>query len=251
MKGRLYVTGIGPGREGYLTGDALKALDKAEIIVGYSVYINILSEKYRLKETYSTGMGGETDRCRFALKQAQAGKTVAVVCSGDPGVYGMASLLLELEAAGRYDKDPMGGRVDITIIPGITAALSGAALLGAPIGNDFAVISLSTALTPQEDIANRLEHASLADFSIVIYNPMSRTRPDTLKAACDIISGHTGNDRAAGYVRNAGREGEEYSVTTVGELRDMKLDMFTTVFIGNSETRILNGKMITGRKYRI
>lgn len=247
MQGKIYVTGIGPGAEGYLTGDAARALEEADLIVGYSVYINLLPGRFKTVETYATGMGQEAERCRYALDRAKAGRIVAVICSGDPGVYGMAGLIYDIALRHGEAAD----EVDITIIPGITAALSGAALLGAPVGSDFAVISLSTALTPWEDIAGRLEHAALGDFVIVIYNPMSRSRPDTLRAACDIISEHTGNDRAAGYARNIGRDGEEYALTTVGELRDAELDMFTTVFIGNSATFIIDGRMITGRKYVI
>ena len=243
-RGKLYIVGTGPGSEGYLTADAVNALEAAQLIVGYEVYIKCLPEKYKTKRIYSTGMGGESERCRYALHEAASGSITAVVCSGDPGVYGMASLIYELQ-------DPRLAAVDITIIPGITAALSGAAKLGAPIGNDFAVISLSTALTSWEDIAGRLSAAAGADMVMVLYNPMSRTRPDTLMRACDIISGYTGSDRIAGYVRNIGREAETYGMTTIGELRDMKLDMFTTIFIGNSSTHNTNGKMITGRKYRI
>ena len=241
--GRLYVTGIGPGDAGYMTSDAEIALEESDLIVGYSVYINLLGEKYSDKEIYSTGMGGEAERCRYALSRAAAGDTVSVVCSGDPGVYGMASLIYELAGD--------GSRIDITIIPGVTAALSGAALLGAPIGNDFAVISLSTALTSWEVIGRRLRAAAEGDFCIVLYNPMSRHRPDTLRKACDVMMGYAGADRIAGYVRNIGREDREYGTTVLGELRDMRLDMFTTVFIGNSTTRMINGKMITGREYGI
>ncbi|MBQ8956035.1 MAG: precorrin-3B C(17)-methyltransferase [Lachnospiraceae bacterium] len=244
MGGKLFVTGIGPGSEGYLTPDAVQSLEDADIIVGYSVYIKLLPDRFSSKEIYATGMGGETERCRYALDKAAEGKNVTVICSGDPGVYGMASLIYDLSSG-------IDDLVDITVVPGITAALSGAARLGAPIGNDFAVISLSTALTEWDDIARRLDLASEGDFAIVLYNPMSRTRQDTLKMACDIISKHTGNDRASGYVRNIGRTGEEHAVLTVGELRDAELDMFTTVFIGNSTTKITGGKMITGRKYRI
>jgi precorrin-3B C17-methyltransferase len=245
MKSKLYVVGIGPGDSRYLTGEAAQALEEAELIVGYNIYVNILCEQksYPGKEFYSTGMGDEVDRCRYAVEQAEKGRTVAVICSGDAGVYGMASLVLSL--AEKHNT------VNITIVPGITAALSGAALLGAPIGNDFAVISLSTALTPWERIEKRLEGAAGADLAIVLYNPMSRHRPDTLSRACAIISEHTGDDRVAGYVRNIGRSGEEHSLTTVGELKNAKLDMFTTVFIGSSDTNVINGKMITGRKYEV
>ncbi|MBQ9359996.1 MAG: precorrin-3B C(17)-methyltransferase [Lachnospiraceae bacterium] len=274
MRGRLFVVGIGPGNKGCLTFDALKALDEAELVVGYEVYINIIKKLYEdiefkdiaaadVKESmdtgddadrklfYSTGMGGETDRCRYALSEAYKGKKVALVCSGDSGIYGMAGLIYRLDAKEFANAAENKGQVDITIIPGVTAALSGAAMLGSPIGNDFAVISLSTALTPWEDIALRLQKASEGDFAIVIYNPMSRTRPYTLRDACDIISEYTGAGRIAGYVRNIGRDAEEHAITTVGELRDTELDMFATVFIGNSDTVNINEKMITGRKYRI
>lgn len=279
MSGRLFVVGIGPGDKGGLTFDAMKALDEAEVIVGYEVYIKLVKRIYEdfesgniastgEKETletggaadgklfYSTGMGGEAERCRYALSEAYKGKNTAVVCSGDSGVYGMAGLIYRLDAKEFSNATENESQVDIIIIPGVTAALSGAAVLGSPIGNDFAVISLSTALTLWEEIELRLRKASEGDFSIVLYNPMSHTRPHTLRDACDIISEHTGDERIAGYVRNIGREAlsgakEEHAVITVGELRDAKLDMFTTVFIGNSNAVNINGKMITGRKYRI
>ena len=239
-KGRIFVTGIGPGDEKYMTGQALEALEQADLIVGYTVYINLLPERFRSKDTYATGMGGEKERCSHAVDCALSGRKVAVVCSGDPGVYGMASLILQMAPP---------DEVDITIIPGVTAALSGASLLGSPIGTDHALISLSTALTPWDIISSRLEHAARGDFALVLYNPMSRTRPDTLRMACDIIAGQTGWDRAAGYARNIGREGREAAVCSLKDLRDMELDMFTTVFIGSSATEIKDGKMITGRKY--
>lgn len=243
MQGRLYVVGMGPGDMRYMTGEAQDAIGEAELIAGYSLYVNILCEQYSdpSKEYYSTGMKDEVKRCRYALEQAAKGRKVAMICSGDAGVYGMASLVLSLG-----EERP---EVDITIIPGVTAALSGAAVLGAPIGNDFAVISLSTALTPWEKIERRLDGAAGADLAIVLYNPMSRHRPDTLSRACAIISEHTGEGRVAGYVRNIGREGEEHAITTVGALKDAKLDMFTTVYIGSADTKTVNGKMITGRKY--
>lgn len=246
MTGDLSVVGIGPGAAGYLTADASFALEASELIVGYTVYINLIKDHFPDKETYSTGMGDEVKRCEYALDQAYKGKKVAVVCSGDPGVYGMASLILELDSKEREDRSD---KVDITIIPGVTAALSGAAILGSPIGSDFAVISLSTALTPWEEIEKRLKAAALADFSIVLYNPVSRTRPDTLKRACDIVGSVTGMEQIAGYVKNIGRDGEEHKVTTLSGLLDEELDMFTTVFIGNKDTKSINGKMITGRKY--
>lgn len=246
MTGELCVAGIGPGSEGYITADAQAALDAADLIVGYKVYINLLKDRYPGKEMYSTGMGDEVARCEYALDKAYEGRKVAVVCSGDPGVYGMASLILELDSRDREDRD---GEVDITIIPGVTAALSGAAILGSPIGSDFAVISLSTALTPWEEIAVRLKAAAEGDFSIVLYNPVSRVRPDTLRQALDIIGAVTGRERVAGYVKNIGRDGEEHKITTLGGLYSEDLDMFTTVYIGNKDTKSIGGRMITGRKY--
>ncbi|MCR5774661.1 MAG: precorrin-3B C(17)-methyltransferase [Lachnospiraceae bacterium] len=256
MSHKLYVVGLGPGNEGAMTADAAEALEDSEVLVGYSVYINLIPpERLRSGEIYSSGMGTEVERCRYALDQAAEGRTTALVCGGDPGVYGMASLIYGLTASSGDGPEGMKEekyrQVDIIIIPGVTAALSGAAVLGAPVGNDFAVISLSTALTPWEVIEARLAAAAKADFVIVLYNPASRSRQDTLRRACDIISEHTGRDRIAGYVRNAGRKGEEYAVTTVGEIGDMQLDMFCTVFIGSSATEVINGKMITGRKYRL
>lgn len=243
---RLFVIGLGPGDERYLTGEAVEALDNSEVIVGYKVYINLLPERYRAKELYATGMGDETGRCIAALDMASQGRDTAVVCGGDAGVYGMASLILEL-AEGRIREEHK--EVDITIIPGITAALSCAARLGAPIGNDFAVVSLSTALTPWEEVENRLICAAKGDFVTVIYNPKSRTRTETLDKACDIMIDCLGGDRISGYVRNMGRDNEVSAICSLRELKDADIDMFTTVFVGNSRTKIIGDKLITGRKY--
>ena len=169
------------------------------------------------------------------------GKVVALICSGDAGIYGMASPLLETAQKMGFD--------DVEIIPGITAASSGAAVLGAPINHDFCVISLSDLLTPWELIEKRLRYAAKGDFSIVMYNPSSHKRADYLKKACDIMLTEISPDTVCGYVKNIGREGTEMNVCTLKELVSKQVDMFTTVFIGNSNTKIINGKMVTPRGY--
>ena len=186
-------------------------------------------------------MKKESERCVLALQEAASGEDVAFVCSGDAGVYGMAGLVYEVA------KDYPG--VEIEIIPGITAACSGAAVLGAPLIHDFVLISLSDLLTPWEKIEKRLKCAAEGDFGIVLYNPSSHKRADYLQKACDILLKTLPEDRLCGTVRSIGREGETAKLYTLKELRDTAVDMFTTVFIGNSETREINGKMVTPRGY--
>ena len=188
-------------------------------------------------------MKKEADRCRLAIEETLKGQTVSMVCSGDPGVYGMASLMFEI--AQQYDP------IEITVIPGITAACSGAAVLGAPLIHDFCVISLSDLLTPWETIEKRLACAADGDFSICLYNPSSIKRHDYLRRACEIILQYRADDNAAGIVQNIGRDGESAKVMTLQELKDEQVDMFTTVFIGNSKTKLMNGKMITPRGYKL
>lgn len=177
----------------------------------------------------------------MALEQAAAGQTTAMVCSGDAGVYGMAGPILELS--------PEYPQVEIEVVPGITAALSGGAVLGAPLTHDFAIISLSDLLTPWETIEKRLHCASEADFVLCIYNPRSKKRADHLMKACDIVMEHRDENTVCGTVRNIGREGQEHKLMTLRQLRDEPVDMFTTVFIGNSATRALGDKMVTPRGY--
>lgn len=243
MANKLYVVGLGPGDGTYLTGQARSALEDAEILCGYTVYVDLASKLYPDKDTYTTPMRQELDRCRWALETAASGKTVALVCSGDAGVYGMAGPVLQLA--------PDYPAADIEVVPGVTAALSGAAALGAPIGHDFCVVSLSDLLTPWEVIENRLRCASAGDFSLCLYNPASHKRADYLQKACDILlSAGMSPDTVCGYVRNIGRPGEEAVILPLAQLREAKLDMFTTVFIGSSTTLVQNGRMITPRGYR-
>lgn len=236
----IYVVGLGPGGPGGMTADACAALDKSDVIAGYDTYIDLVRDRYPEKAFLSTPMRKEPERCRMALKAAKT-KTVSMVCSGDAGVYGMAGLMLEL--AGEY------GSPEIEIVPGVTAACSGAAVLGAPLIHDFAVISLSDLLTPWELIERRLDAAGSADFCICLYNPSSRKRSDYLKRACDILLRSRKPDNAAGIVRNIGREGQSAQTMTLEKLRDTETDMFTTVFIGNSQTQIVGGKLVTPRGY--
>lgn len=225
-----------------MTFEADAALRSCDTIIGYTVYVDLVKEHYPDKEFLTTPMRREVDRCHLALKTAQQGKTVAMICSGDAGVYGMAGLMLELAA--EYEE------VEIVILPGVSAVLSGAALLGAPLMHDFAVISLSDLLTPWKKIEKRLLAAAEADFVICLYNPSSHKRQDYLQRACDLMLRHKAPETVCGIARSIGREGENYSLTTLKALRDTGVDMFSTVFIGNSETTVLDGKMVTPRGYR-
>ena len=240
---KIFIVGIGPGGGNDLTPRAERALADADLIVGYTVYINLLGEKFGKKEKASTPMRGEKERCLICFREARMGRKVAVVCGGDAGIYGLASLMYELS------KDFPD--VELEVIPGITAANAGAALLGAPINNDFCVISLSDLLTPWDKIEKRLEAAASGDFSIVIYNPSSRKRSGHLAKACAILLKHIEESRPCGYAENIGRDGEGIRVCTLGELRNTAADMFTTVYIGNSDTVIINGRLVAKRGYKI
>ena len=239
---KIYVVGIGPGKARFMTEQARQALDAAEVLCGYTVYVELVAPLFPGKETYTTPMTKELDRCRWALQTAASGKTVALVCSGDAGVYGMAAPLLQLA--------PDYPDVEVEVVAGVTAALSGAAVLGAPLGHDFCVISLSDLLTPWAVIEKRLQCAAQGDFAICLYNPSSRKRADYLQKACDILlaSGKT-PETVCGWVRNIGREGQEKQLLTLGELRSAQLDMFTTVFIGSAGTRNIQGNIVTARGY--
>ena len=240
---KLFVVGLGPGEARYLTEQAREALERADLICGYSVYIDLIRPLYPQKEYFTTPMKQEMDRCRYALDSAQRGITTAMVCSGDAGVYGMASPILEL--AVDYPD------VEIEVVAGITAALSGAAVLGAPLGHDFCVISLSDLLTPWPVIETRLECAAKGDFALCLYNPGSKKRADYLQKTVQILMrAGKAPDTCCGYVRNIGREGQQARTLTLAELESAPMDMFTTVFIGSSTTRILENHLVTPRGYR-
>ena len=238
---RITVIGLGPGDPAMMTYEARAALEEAEVICGYTVYVELVRPLFPEKETFTTPMRKETDRCRAALEKAAEGRSVAMVCSGDSGVYGMAGLIYELS--------PEYPGVEIEIIPGLTAACSGAAVLGAPLTHDFAVVSMSDLLTPWETIEKRLRLAGQADFVVCLYNPMSHSRRDYLKRAADILLESKKPETVCGWVRNIGRPGQEAGTCTLAELGEQELDMFTTVFIGNASTKLIEGKMVTPRGY--
>ena len=233
--------GLGPGGADDLTMRAHKALRRAEVIVGYTTYVDLVRDAYPHAEYVATGMRGEVERCQRALELAAAGRRVAVVCSGDPGVYGMAGLLIELA--------PDYPGVGVEVVAGVTAANGGAAVLGAPLMHDWCTISLSDLMTPWEDIERRLRAAAAAGFCISLYNPSSRGRADHLRRACKILLEYLPADTVCGLVRNIGRDGEASRALTLAELRDAEVDMLTCVFVGNETTKLVDGRMVTPRGY--
>ena len=236
------MTGIGPGSKEQMTEKAIHVLESCDLIIGYTVYIELARSLFPEKQYRSTPMRKEEERCRMALEEADSGKSVAMICSGDAGIYGMASLLCEMKIA--YPE------VELEIVPGVTAATAGAALLGAPLNHDFCVISLSDLLTPWEKIEKRILGAAMADFIIVFYNPSSRKRKDYLKKACELVLCYQKPETVCGLVSCIGREGESVRLLTLETLQRTQVDMFTTVYIGNSQTRVTGGRMITPRGYR-
>jgi len=241
---KIYAVGLGPGDGAYLAPAALEVIKKCDVVAGYTAYIDLISEFVSGKEIIATGMKSEAERCKAAINEALDGKNVCIVSSGDAGIYGMAALLYEL--AEEYPG------LEIEVIPGITAAASAAAVLGSPLTNDFAVISLSDLLTPWEVIEKRLDACASADMAMCLYNPQSKKRKDYLEKACRIVMRHKPPSTLCGYVRNAFRgDDTESRICTLAELAEAKVDMFTTVIIGNSGTRVIGGKLVTGRGYRL
>lgn len=240
---KIYVVGIGPGEYEQMTIKAAKVLAECDTIIGYTVYVDLVKEHFGEKEFLTTPMKKEVERCELAFEEAVKGKTVAMICSGDAGVYGMSGLMITIGK-----KFP---EVSVEVVSGVTAAISGAAVLGAPLIHDFALISLSDLLTPWEKIEKRLLNAAQADFVICLYNPSSKKRHDYLQKACDLIMQYQSENTVCGTVEQIGREGENMKLYTLRELRDAQVDMFTTVFIGNSQTEVVEGRMVTPRGYRL
>ncbi|MCL2632228.1 MAG: precorrin-3B C(17)-methyltransferase [Coriobacteriia bacterium] len=241
---KIFAVGLGPGNSTLMAPMAASAIEQSDVIVGYTSYMELIPELLAGKRTISTGMRGEVERCQEAIDEALLGNTVAVVCSGDSGIYGMAGLLFQLAEA--YPE------IEIVVVPGITAAIAAAALLGSPLTNDFAVISLSDHLTPWTTIKSRLEAVSQTDMVICLYNPQSKTRSDYLSRACKIMLRHKPADTACGYVRNAFRgDDSTIKLCLLGELADEPVDMLTTVIIGNSFTSVINNKLVTARGYQV
>ena len=238
--GKVYVVGIGPGLYEHMTEAARCAIEKSDVIVGYSTYLDIISDLIKDKQIDSSGMKKERDRCERALEYAGQGKTVAVVSSGDPGVYGMAGLVLELS------KD-----IEVEIVPGVSAANAAAAALGAPLMHDYCVISLSDLLTDWELIERRLEAAGMGDFVVALYNPKSKKRIQHIEVARDILLKYKPENTPVGIVKNARRQGEEVVLTNLKDMLNHDIDMFTTVVIGNTNTYIKDQKIVTPRGYKI
>ncbi len=224
-----------------MTIAAAAALKQCDVIVGYTVYADLIRDHFPDKEYVTTPMRQEVKRCQIAFEYARSGRTVAMICSGDAGVYGMAGLMYEVGEA--YPE------VTLKVLPGVTALTGGAAVLGAPLMHDMAVISLSDLLTPWEKIEKRLIMAARADFVICLYNPSSRKRADYLRRACEQIAPYVEAKRVCGTVRNIARDGEAAEICTFEQLCEKQTDMFTTVYIGNSDTRVIGNKMVTPRGY--
>ena len=244
-KGKLTVVGIGPGDPSLYSHSVLQVLEDCDVIAGYKGYISLLPGEFRSKATISTGMRGEVERMRLAIEAAESGRSVVLVCSGDAGVYGLAGLAYELLEEMKLPDLP------VDILPGITAATAAASILGAPLIHDFVLISLSDLLTPWALIRKRLHAAGNGDFVTVIYNPKSRSRQSQFPEAVEILLQYRKPSTPSGIVRQAYRSGEESCITSLEDLKDQQVDMFSTVIVGNSSTKIINGKMVTPRGYRI
>ncbi len=241
--GTIYAVGFGPGEKEYMTLEAIAAIERADFVVGYTTYVELLKKQFPKKKYFSTPMRQEAERCRMAIKKAAEGSTVAIISSGDSGIYGMAGILIEVA-------NEMHANVEIIPVAGVTAASAAAAALGAPLMHDFAVISLSDLLTPLELIYRRISCAAEGDFVICLYNPKSRKRTEHLKHAADRIMTHRRTDTPVGIVRNAGRTDMTVRLSTLEKLAEEPVDMFCVVLVGNSQTYIKNGKMITPRGYQ-
>lgn len=239
----VYVIGMGPGNFEQMTFEARRALEQSDVIVGYTVYVDLLREHFPEKQFLTTPMRQEVERCRMAFEEAKKGQTVAMVCSGDAGVYGMSGLILELQQ--EYPE------CEVEVVSGVTAALAGGAVLGAPLMHDFAVISLSDLMTPFDLIMKRVDCAGQGDMIVCLYNPKSKKRVDYVEKAADILMKYRKPETPVGIVRNAGRKDESSCITTLGELKNADIDMFSVVIVGNSQTYTKNGRMITPRGYRV
>jgi len=242
-RGRVTVVGIGPGSIDHMTTRAIRALRAADSIVGFGLYINQIRSIIRPDtQVYSSGMGHEIDRASLALELASKGRRVAVVSSGDPGVYGMAGPIIETARK-------LGVNVEVSIVPGVTAATASAASLGAPIMADFAAISLSDLLVPRNRILHRVKNALKGDFVLVLYNPQSRARKEPLNLVHQMLMRYRKPNTPVGIVTAYGRKRETTVVTTLEHMLAHRIDMESTIVVGNSKTRVFNGKILTPRGY--
>ena len=239
--GKIYVVGLGPGNKGNMTFRAYDVLKNSDIIIGYKTYVDLIEGMFPDKKIIKSYMKKEVERCEETLKLALEGNIISLISSGDAGVYGMAGLMLEIA----------GGQVEVEIVPGITSANASASLGGAPIVHDSVNISLSNLLTDWELIKKRIDLASQGDFVITLYNPKSSGRSELINEARDIMLKYKRKDTPVLIARNVGREGENYDITTLDKMLDYEINMFSTVIIGNSNTKVVNNKMITPRGYKV
>ncbi len=241
--------GLGPGSPDCLTGEVRDALSQAQVVIGYKAYVELAASLLEGKEVHASGMTRELDRAGQAMDLALAGRRVVLVSSGDPGVYGMAAVVLELAAARGLELGGQAGQLDLRVLPGVPAAMAAAALLGAPLAHDFACISLSDRLTPWELIERRLDLAAQADLVLVIYNPKSKGRAWQLGRALEIIAVHRGPSTPVGVVGKARREGQRVTVTDLARAEGVPVDMQTILVVGNSQSFVHAGRMATPRGY--
>jgi precorrin-3B C17-methyltransferase len=227
-----------------MTFKAADVIQNADVVTGYTTYVNMIKPYFPDKEYKATGMMKEVDRCKMAIEDAMQGKDVAMISSGDSGIYGMAGIIYQLA-------DEMKADIEIDTVPGITAASTAASVLGAPLMHDLAIISLSDLMTPIDLIMKRVDCAGIGDMIVCLYNPKSKGRTEYLNQAQQILLKHRSPDTPVGIVRNAGRDDEHKEITTLGDLDKAEVDMFCMVIIGNSQTYVSNGRMITPRGYRI
>lgn len=241
-KGKIYVVGMGPGNKENMTFRAYKVLEESDIIIGHKTYIALAEKIFPNKKMIKSAMKKEIERCEETLKLAEEGNIVALISSGDAGIYGMAGIMLEVAE---------NSNIEVEVIPGVTSAISSAAIVGAPIMHDHATISLSNLLTDWELIKKRIALASEGDFVISLYNPKSHGRQELINEAVSIMLKYKNKNTPVAIIRNAGREGEEYNITTLNDMLNFEINMFTTVIIGNSKTFVKSGKMITPRGYKV
>ena len=237
--GKLYVIGIGPGGLSHMTIRAMEAIKESDIVVGYNKYIDMIKPLLQGKEVFSTGMMGEEERCKKALELCHD-KIVSVISTGDAGIYGMAGLILQL----RIDEE-------VEVIPGVTASSAAASVLGAPLMHDNCNISLSDLMTPYELIKKRVKLAAEGDFIISLYNPKSKGRPHYLRESIDAIRKHRAGTVPIAVVKNALRDGQEVSISTLDTFDENIVDMLSIVIIGNSQSYVKDGKFITPRGYKV
>jgi len=244
MNGKIYVVGIGPGNAEYMCPRAMEAMETSDIIIGFKTYIDLVRPYISHKRLVSSGMKKEVERCAEVLELSRQGHVVSLISSGDAGIYGMAGIMIEVI-------DQAQCEVDIEIVPGISAATAAASLLGAPLMNDFVTISLSDLMTPWEIITRRIHAACQGDFVICVYNPRSNSRVTQLDEAARIMLEYKQPGTPVGIVKHAMREQQEVIITDLARLAEHDIDMFTVLVIGNSQTTVMNNKMVTRRGYKL